>query len=60
MDRTVKKVILAMRRRLIWFVYRLYDIACSQDIKMFVLVTTHLTKITYGFLEKKKTKITYI
>ncbi|KQK02597.1 hypothetical protein BRADI_2g02590v3 [Brachypodium distachyon] len=41
-ERTARQVILGLHRRLTWFVYRLYDIACGKDIKMFILTVASL------------------
>jgi hypothetical protein len=36
-------VILGLHRRINWLVHTLYDIACGQDLKMFILVINSLT-----------------
>ncbi|XP_037408930.1 reticulon-like protein B9 [Triticum dicoccoides] len=41
-ERTAKQVILALHRRLTWFVHRLYAIACGEDIKKFIMTVVSL------------------
>lgn len=41
-ERTTRQVILALHSRLSWFVYRLYDIACGKNFKMFILTVVSL------------------
>lgn len=49
-ERTARQVILGLHRRLTWFVYRLYDIACGKDIKMFILVITIINSLHTKYL----------
>jgi hypothetical protein len=37
-EKSTRHLILGLHRRLNWFVHKLYDIACGQDLKMFILV----------------------
>ncbi|XP_047052866.1 reticulon-like protein B9 [Lolium rigidum] len=41
-ERTTRQVILGLHRRLNWFVHKLYNIACGQDLKMFILTVVSL------------------
>lgn len=41
-ERSTRQAILGLHRRLNWFVHKLYDIACGQDLKMFILTVVSL------------------
>ncbi|XP_071683176.1 reticulon-like protein B9 [Lolium perenne] len=41
-ERTTRQVILGLHMRLNWFVHKLYNIACGQDLKMFILTAVSL------------------